>query len=66
MEELFAEPDPTRAERAMTAMLGMGRLDIAALRRAGGRRPNASSMMTAVEDDSGLHYSGSRPRRASS
>ena len=34
MEELFADPDPTRAERAMRAMLGMGKLDIAALRRA--------------------------------
>ena len=34
MEELFADPDPGRAERAMQAMLGMGKLDIAALRRA--------------------------------
>jgi predicted 3-demethylubiquinone-9 3-methyltransferase (glyoxalase superfamily) len=34
MEELFADPDPTRAERAMQAMLGMGKLDIAALRSA--------------------------------
>jgi predicted 3-demethylubiquinone-9 3-methyltransferase (glyoxalase superfamily) len=34
MEELFADPDPQRAERAMKAMLGMGKLDIAALRSA--------------------------------
>ena len=34
MDEVFAHPDPTRAERAMQAMLGMGKLDIAALRRA--------------------------------
>jgi predicted 3-demethylubiquinone-9 3-methyltransferase (glyoxalase superfamily) len=34
MEELFADPDPTRAERAMQAMLAMGKLDIAALRSA--------------------------------
>ncbi len=34
MEELFADPDPKRAERAMQAMLAMGKLDIAALRAA--------------------------------
>jgi predicted 3-demethylubiquinone-9 3-methyltransferase (glyoxalase superfamily) len=34
MEELFADPDPGRAERAMQAMLGMRKLDIAALRSA--------------------------------
>jgi len=34
MEELFTDPDPTRAERAMRAMLGMRKLDIAALRSA--------------------------------
>jgi predicted 3-demethylubiquinone-9 3-methyltransferase (glyoxalase superfamily) len=34
MEELFADPDPERAARAMTAMLGMKKLDIAALRAA--------------------------------
>ena len=34
MEELFADPDPERAHRAMQAMLGMGKLDIAALRSA--------------------------------
>ena len=32
IEEVFADPDPKRAERAMQAMLGMGKLDIAALR----------------------------------
>ncbi len=34
MEELFADPDPKRAERAMQAILGMSKLDIAALRSA--------------------------------
>jgi predicted 3-demethylubiquinone-9 3-methyltransferase (glyoxalase superfamily) len=34
MDELFADPDPTRAERAMRAMFGMRKLDIAALRAA--------------------------------
>ena len=34
MEELFADPDQTRAERAMKAMFGMKKLDIAALREA--------------------------------
>ncbi len=34
MEELFAHPDPARAQRAMQAMLGMRKLDIAALRAA--------------------------------
>jgi predicted 3-demethylubiquinone-9 3-methyltransferase (glyoxalase superfamily) len=34
MEELFADPDPERARRAMEAMLQMGKLDIAALRNA--------------------------------
>jgi predicted 3-demethylubiquinone-9 3-methyltransferase (glyoxalase superfamily) len=34
MDEVFADPDPGRAQRAMQAMLGMGKLDIAALRSA--------------------------------
>jgi predicted 3-demethylubiquinone-9 3-methyltransferase (glyoxalase superfamily) len=34
MEELFASLDPQRAERAMAAMLEMGKIDIAALRSA--------------------------------
>ena len=34
IEELFSDPDPTRAERAMQAMFGMRKLDIAALRSA--------------------------------
>jgi len=34
MDELFADADPARADRAMKAMLGMGKLDIAALREA--------------------------------
>jgi predicted 3-demethylubiquinone-9 3-methyltransferase (glyoxalase superfamily) len=34
MDELFADPDPERARRAMEAMLAMSKLDIAALRAA--------------------------------
>lgn len=34
MEELFADPNPARAQRAMQAMLEMRKLDVAALRRA--------------------------------
>jgi predicted 3-demethylubiquinone-9 3-methyltransferase (glyoxalase superfamily) len=34
LHELLADPDPERSRRAMTAMLGMGKLDIAALERA--------------------------------
>jgi predicted 3-demethylubiquinone-9 3-methyltransferase (glyoxalase superfamily) len=34
MEELLGDPDQSRAQRAMQAMLGMGKLDIAALRAA--------------------------------
>ena len=34
MEELFADPDPERAQRAMQAMLEMGKLDVAELQRA--------------------------------
>ncbi|KGH44556.1 3-demethylubiquinone-9 3-methyltransferase [Modestobacter caceresii] len=34
MEELFADPDPSRAQRAVQAMLGMRKLDLAALRAA--------------------------------
>lgn len=34
MEELFTDPDPKRAERAMQAMLKMRKLDLAELRRA--------------------------------
>lgn len=41
MEELFADPDPKRAERAMQAMFGMTKLDIAALRRAADGVPAA-------------------------
>jgi len=39
MEELFADPDPTRAARAMQAMFGMRKLDIAALRSAADGAP---------------------------
>jgi predicted 3-demethylubiquinone-9 3-methyltransferase (glyoxalase superfamily) len=41
MEELFADPDPTRAERAMQAMFAMKKLDIAALRSAADGVPAA-------------------------
>jgi len=34
MAELFSDPDPRRAERAMRAMLGMRKIDLAALRSA--------------------------------
>ena len=34
MEEIFSDPDPERAQRAMQAMLGMRKIDIAALRSA--------------------------------
>jgi predicted 3-demethylubiquinone-9 3-methyltransferase (glyoxalase superfamily) len=39
MDELFSDPDPGRAERAMRAMLGMRKLDIAELRRAADGTP---------------------------
>ena len=41
MEELFADPDKERAERAMKAMLGMGKIDVAVLRRAADGAPAA-------------------------
>jgi predicted 3-demethylubiquinone-9 3-methyltransferase (glyoxalase superfamily) len=34
MDALFADPDPTKAERAMQAMFSMKKLDIAALEAA--------------------------------
>jgi predicted 3-demethylubiquinone-9 3-methyltransferase (glyoxalase superfamily) len=34
MEEVFSNPDPERARRAMEAMFGMKKLDVEALRRA--------------------------------
>ena len=34
MEELFSDPDPARAQRAMQAMLQMRKLDVAEMRRA--------------------------------
>ncbi|HWH27410.1 MAG TPA: VOC family protein [Mycobacteriales bacterium] len=39
MDRLFGEDDPARAQRAMTAMLGMTKLDIAALERAAAGEP---------------------------
>jgi predicted 3-demethylubiquinone-9 3-methyltransferase (glyoxalase superfamily) len=41
MEEVFANPDPARAERAMKAMLSMRKIDIDALRRAADGEPTA-------------------------
>jgi predicted 3-demethylubiquinone-9 3-methyltransferase (glyoxalase superfamily) len=41
MEEVFANPDPEHARRAMEAVLGMGKLDIAALRNAADGVPAA-------------------------
>jgi predicted 3-demethylubiquinone-9 3-methyltransferase (glyoxalase superfamily) len=34
IEELFGDPDPERAQRAMEAMFGMRKIDVAALRNA--------------------------------
>ncbi len=42
MEEVFADPDPERAQRAMQAMLGMKKLDLAALRAAADGVPAAA------------------------
>jgi predicted 3-demethylubiquinone-9 3-methyltransferase (glyoxalase superfamily) len=39
MDEVFADPDPERAARAMKAMLGMSKLDVAALRAAADGAP---------------------------
>jgi predicted 3-demethylubiquinone-9 3-methyltransferase (glyoxalase superfamily) len=41
MDELFSHPDPERARRAMEAMLGMRKLDIAALNAAADGVPAA-------------------------
>jgi predicted 3-demethylubiquinone-9 3-methyltransferase (glyoxalase superfamily) len=41
MDEIFSDPDPRRAERAMQAMFGMKKLDIAALRAAADGVPAA-------------------------
>jgi predicted 3-demethylubiquinone-9 3-methyltransferase (glyoxalase superfamily) len=43
MEELFADPDKSRAERAMRAMLGMKKIEIAALRSAADSSSSASA-----------------------
>ena len=39
MDEVFADPDPERAQRAMAAMLKMQKLDVAALREAADGAP---------------------------
>ena len=41
MDEIFADPDPARAQRAVQAMLGMKKLDLAALRAAADAVPVA-------------------------
>jgi len=41
MDEVFSDTDPERAERAMKAMLGMRKLDVAALRAAADGEPVA-------------------------
>jgi predicted 3-demethylubiquinone-9 3-methyltransferase (glyoxalase superfamily) len=41
MDEVFSDPDPERAQRAMQAMLGMRKLDVAALRAAADGVPTA-------------------------
>lgn len=43
MEELFSDPDPSRAQRAMQAMLGMRKIDVAALQRAADGEPGQVS-----------------------
>jgi predicted 3-demethylubiquinone-9 3-methyltransferase (glyoxalase superfamily) len=45
MDELFADPDPTKAERAMQAMFSMRKLDIAALQSAAEGVPARSDAM---------------------
>jgi predicted 3-demethylubiquinone-9 3-methyltransferase (glyoxalase superfamily) len=41
MQELFTDPDPERAQRAMQAMLGMTKIDVAELRAAADGVPAA-------------------------
>ena len=41
MEEVFGDPDPARAQRAVQAMMGMRKLDVAALRAAADGEPAA-------------------------
>jgi len=41
MDEVFSDPDPERAQRAMQAMLKMSKLDIGELRRAADGDPAA-------------------------
>ena len=41
MDEIFSDPDPERAQRAMQAMLSMRKLDVEALRRAADGVPAA-------------------------
>ena len=36
LDELIRDPDPERSQRAMKAMLGMGKIDVAELERAAG------------------------------
>jgi predicted 3-demethylubiquinone-9 3-methyltransferase (glyoxalase superfamily) len=43
MDEIFSDPDPGRAQRAMQAMLNMRKLDVAALQRAADGEPVEAS-----------------------
>jgi predicted 3-demethylubiquinone-9 3-methyltransferase (glyoxalase superfamily) len=43
MDEIFSDPDPGRAQRAMQAMLKMKKLDVAALQRAADGEPVEAS-----------------------
>src|SRR4029079_9433025 len=64
MAELFADPDQSRAERAMTAMFGMKKLDIAALKSAADGVPAAGRARPATASPaSATRPSPSAPRR---
>jgi len=49
MEELFSDPDPERARRAMEAMLGMQKIDIAEIRRAADEPNEGPAVHSAVK-----------------
>ena len=48
MDEFFGDSDPGRAERAMKAMLGMSKIDIAEIRRAADDIP-ATYTLTSID-----------------
>jgi predicted 3-demethylubiquinone-9 3-methyltransferase (glyoxalase superfamily) len=51
MDELFADPDQSRATRAMQAMFGMKKLDIAALRAAADGLDDVRPAPSGPDDD---------------